>query len=114
MARSLEPISTTVYASIKEKRENRTKEELHFTNPKLFKVIILNDHYTTVDFVIDILLHIFNKDYQEALTLTYEVHQKGAGVCGEYPYDIAMTKIKECEQEARQNGFPLKLICEEI
>ena len=94
--------------------EEKTQESIDTIHPNLCKVIILNDDHTTINFVIDILLNIFHKSHEEAVALTYEVHEKGSGVCGEYPYDIAMTKTHEAEKEARKNGFPLKLICEEL
>ena len=90
-----------------------SKPDVSLQDPVLYKVIILNDDYTTVDFVVEILLTIFHKTYQEAVELTYDVHHKGSGVCGTYTYDIATTKIKEAKKEAKKDGFPLRLICEE-
>lgn len=95
--------------SILEKTRTNTKID----DPVMYKVIILNDDYTTVDFVVEILLDIFSKSYQEAVELTYIVHQQGSGLCGTYPYDIAKTKVKQAHRSARKNNFPLKLICEE-
>jgi len=92
----------------------KTNTKIKQIDPIMYKVIILNDDYTTVDFVVDILLKVFNKSYQEAVELTHIVHQKGSGLCGTYTYDIAITKIKQVHKNARKNEFPLKLICEEV
>jgi ATP-dependent Clp protease adaptor protein ClpS len=92
----------------------KTKTDIEIKDPVLYKVIILNDDYTTVDFVVDVLQNIFDKSYQEACELTQIVHTKGSGLCGTYPYDIAETKIKQTRKYAKKNDFPLNLICEEI
>lgn len=75
--------------------------------PRLFKVILLNDDYTTMDFVVYILETIFNKDKLEATSIMLNVHKRGKGIAGIYPRDIAETKIKEVHQIARDNNYPL-------
>jgi ATP-dependent Clp protease adaptor protein ClpS len=80
--------------------------------PKMYKVVLLNDHYTTMDFVIQILMGIFNKSYEEAVAVTLAVHKQGKGVAGIYTYDIAQTKVKLVKDLAREHGHPLQLIAE--
>lgn len=80
--------------------------------PKKYKVILLNDNYSTVDFVIEILIQIFKKSLDEATEITMNVHENGRGVCGIYTYEIAQTKIAEVKATARRAEFPLKAIAE--
>jgi len=87
--------------------------EMKLDEPKKFKVIMLNDDYTTMDFVVEILTSIFKKRQKEAIDLTFEIHKKGSAICGIYTYEIALTKIKQVEYNARKAGFPLKTIMEE-
>jgi ATP-dependent Clp protease adaptor protein ClpS len=82
-------------------------------HPKQYKVFLLNDDYTSMDFVVDILMNIFRKSFHEAHTIMLEVHEKGRGLCGIYPYEIAETKVNQVGSAARENGFPLKAILEE-
>ena len=72
-----------------------------------------NDDYTTMEFVVEVLMGIFNKGASEATKIMLDVHKKGAGVAGIYPYDIAMTKVSQAHNEAREKGFPLKLSLKE-
>lgn len=81
--------------------------------PKMYRVFILNDHYTTMDFVVEVLVTVFNKPAAEATLLMLDVHKKGRGVCGVYTYDIAMTKIAAVHGMAKEKGFPLKCGYEE-
>jgi ATP-dependent Clp protease adaptor protein ClpS len=83
-----------------------TLQEL--TEPPLYKVLLLNDHYTTMDFVVQILMEIFHKPLEEATRIMLEVHHKGKGVCGIYPKEIAETKVYEVHERAQANGFPLR------
>lgn len=84
------------------------------SEPRLYRVILHNDHYTTMEFVIEVLIKIFQKTTAEATRIMLEVHKKGQGVCGVYTYDIARTKASQVMQLARQLSFPLKCSCEEI
>ena len=81
--------------------------------PKMYKVLLLNDDYTPMDFVIEILMDIFGKDESEAIDLMLNVHEKGKAVCGIYVYDIAETKVVQVQNRAKENEFPLKTIMEE-
>lgn len=80
--------------------------------PRLYKVIYLNDDYTTVNFVVDTLIKFFNKSFEEAISLAMNIHNKGTGVAGIYTLDVAETKANLTMDLARKNGFPLLLILE--
>ncbi|MDR3168079.1 MAG: ATP-dependent Clp protease adapter ClpS [Treponema sp.] len=90
------------------KKEERLKE------PEEFRVILLNDHYTTMDFVVDILMLIFRKNQEEANRIMLDVHRKGRGIVGVYPWDIAQTKANQVHLLAREHEFPLRCIVERI
>lgn len=81
--------------------------------PKMYRVILLNDDYTTMEFVVKILMTVFNKNVNEAEKIMLDVHYKGKGIVGVYTYDIARTKIISVEKLARMEEFPLKVIMEE-
>lgn len=89
----------------------RTREQTK--QPRLFKVLLLNDDYTTMDFVIEVLESIFNKAPAEAHRIMMAVHTQGKGLCGVYPYEIAETKVDTVVERARESGFPLKATMEE-
>ena len=80
--------------------------------PELFKVLLLNDDYTTMDFVIEVLETIFNKQPAEAYRIMMLVHTQGRGLCGVYPHEIAETKVEAVVNTARDHGFPLKAAME--
>lgn len=75
-----------------------------------YTVILLNDNYTTKEFVVEVLLRIFHKTESEAICIMENVHQKGMGVVGVYAYDIAATRVDLVTQNARANGFPLRCV----
>ncbi len=87
--------------------------EVSLKHPKKYKVFILNDDYTSMDFVVDVLMSIFHKSYQEAENIMLEVHKKDKGLCGVYTYEIAETKVMQVIKKAKDNNFPLKAIMEE-
>jgi ATP-dependent Clp protease adaptor protein ClpS len=82
--------------------------------PGRFAVILLNDNYTTMEFVMDVLRRYFKKNTVEAHALMLQVHEKGRGVAGIYTFEIAETKVAQVTREARGKGFPLQLILEEV
>lgn len=88
-------------------------EETKVKYPKKYKVLILNDDYTSMEFVIDILMSIFHKSIQEAENIMLEVHKKQKGVCGVYTNEIAETKVMQVHKRARESGFPLRAEMEE-
>lgn len=75
--------------------------------PKKYKVILHNDDYTTMDFVVFILTTIFHKTSSEATEIMIEVHEKGKGICGEFTKEIAFAKVAQVTKLAKQNDFPL-------
>lgn len=89
-----------------------TEDEVEIKEPQMFKVVLLNDNYTTMDFVVLMLEHVFKKTPSEAQQIMLNVHEKGAGVAGIYTKDIAETKIALVHQLAQTNEFPLKCAME--
>jgi ATP-dependent Clp protease adaptor protein ClpS len=90
------------------RQEKKTKE------PGEFQVILLNDHYTTMDFVVHILMAVFHKDEADAHRIMMDVHRKGRGIVGLYPWDIAQTKADQVHIAAREHEFPLRCIVEAL
>ena len=90
----------------KEKTAPKLKE------PDEYRVILLNDHFTTMDFVVEILMVIFHKSSEDANRIMLDVHKKGKGLVGLYPWDIAITKTEQVHAAARENEFPLRCIVE--
>ena len=88
----------------------RTRQQTK--RPELYKVLLLNDDYTTMDFVVEVLESIFNKAPAEAYRIMMAVHTQGKVLCGVYPYDIAETKVETVIDRAREHGFPLKATME--
>jgi len=88
-------------------------DELATKEPAKYKVLLLNDDYSSMDFVIDILMTIFHKSYAESEKIMLEVHKTQRGLCGIYTYEIAETKVAQVTKIAREQGFPLKAIMEE-
>lgn len=76
--------------------------------PRKSMVIMHNDNYTTMDFVVQVLIEVFNKNIQDARKIMMTIHEKGRGVCGVYPMEIAETKIAVVHGRAREAGFPLR------
>lgn len=93
---------------IKEKIREEVKE------PDMYRVLLLNDDYTTTDFVVEILVSIFHKPPIEAAKIMMDVHKKGRGIVGLYTYDIAATKIAQVHIIAKEREFPLKCIMERV
>ena len=87
--------------------------EVKVKKPKRYMVLMHNDDYTTMEFVVEVLVEFFNKSAAEAAKVMLDVHKKGAGIAGIYPYDIAVTKINQVHNKARKTGFPLKLSLKE-
>lgn len=81
--------------------------------PRMYKVILHNDDYTTMDFVVEVLTRVFQKSTEDANKIMLDVHQKGAGICGVYTLDIAATKTLRVHDMARSRQFPLKCSYEE-
>ena len=81
--------------------------------PKLYRVVLLNDDYTTMEFVVAVLEEVFRKSPAEAYRLMMQIHSQGRAVCGAYTYDVAETKVGAVRELAAQAGFPLQASLEE-
>jgi len=95
---------------IKTRPSTKTNEKVK--EPEEFRVILLNDHYTTMEFVVEVLVVIFHKSVVDANHIMMDVHKKGKGVVGVYTWDIAATKIEQVHSAARANNFPLRCMLE--
>ncbi len=80
--------------------------------PPLYKVLLLNDDYTPMEFVVIVLKRFFRMDMEEATRVMLHVHQKGVGICGIFPYEVAETKVNQVMEFARQNQHPLQCTLE--
>lgn len=89
-----------------------TKTRPKTKKPSLYKVLLLNDDYTPMEFVIHVLEKYFSKGREEATRIMLHVHQKGVGVCGVFTYEVAETKVTQVMDLARQNGHPLQCTME--
>ena len=88
------------------------KEKTDLKEPNLYRVFLHNDHYTTMEFVVEILRRVFHKPLPTATKIMLDVHRKGRGNVGVYTYDIARTKVAEVLAMAREKEFPLKCTME--
>ena len=91
-----------------------TKERVKVKKPQMFKVLLINDDYTTMDFVVAILEGVFKKSPAEAVRIMLQVHKRGSGVCGIFSRQIAESKIKIVHDKAQAEGFPLRCTMEEV
>ena len=80
--------------------------------PSMYKVLLLNDDYTPMEFVVYVLERFFNKQSEEATQIMLHVHQRGVGICGVYSYEVAETKVTQVMDFARQNEHPLQCTLE--
>ena len=97
-------------ASPGEKLQERVKTQQK--EPELYQVLLLNDDYTTMEFVVNVLESVFQKSPAEAFQIMMHVHTNGRGLAGVYPWEVAETKVETVVSLAREAGFPLKAITE--
>jgi ATP-dependent Clp protease adaptor protein ClpS len=90
------------------------KIEENIKEPENFRVILLNDNYTTMEFVVAVLIEIFHKDISDANRIMLDVHKKGKGIVGVYTWDIAATKTEQVHLVARAHEYPLRCIIEPV
>jgi ATP-dependent Clp protease adaptor protein ClpS len=93
-----------------EKLQERVKVQKQ--EPTLYKVVLLNDDYTTMEFVVSVLEAVFDKSPAESFRIMMHVHQQGRGIAGVYPWDVAETKTETVTNLAREAGYPLRAVTE--
>lgn len=98
----------------KHREKTSSESEVETQEPSLYQVILLNDDYTTMEFVVLVLEQIFQRSREEAAQIMLAVHHQGSGVAGTYTKEIAETKISLVHHIARQNEFPLKCLMEPV
>ncbi len=86
--------------------------EPQLQSPPLYRVVMLNDDFTPMEFVVDILMRFFHKSEASANTMMLQIHHEGSVVCGIFPRDIAETKVQQVETASRTSGHPLRCIAE--
>ncbi len=91
--------------------ELEEQEEISFL--KRYKVVLLNDDFTSMDFVVEILMEVFAHQLDSAINVMLNIHREGRGVCGVYTFEVAETKISQVKKLAKENEYPLKAIMEE-
>ena len=96
----------------KEQQQTRERSRVQVDEPRRYKVIIYNDDFTTMEFVVQVLVQVFYKSEPEAVQLMLQVHHSDKAVVGVYSFDVAMSKMQKATLMARQAGFPLRLTCE--
>ncbi len=89
--------------------QTAVNQEVRVRKPDMYAVIMFNDEITTMDFVVEVLMKVFNKSAQEASNIMMEIHQKGHGLAGVFIYDIAVTKKMQADQMSAAKKFPLRL-----
>ena len=102
---------SSVLPEITEETDSKDEEKLQ--PPSMYKVILHNDDYTTMEFVVEILMDVFNKEFEVATLIMLDVHNEGMGICGVYPYEIAETKVGVVRNLALEKEFPLKCTIEQ-
>ena len=93
--------------------EHELADAIKLTYPPKYKVYLLNDNYTSMDFVVEILTNVFYKTAEDAENIMLEIHKKERGLCGVYTHEIAETKVTQVARRAKDSGFPLKATMEE-
>ncbi len=89
-----------------------TKTRPETKKPSMYKVLLLNDDYTPMEFVVQVLEQLFHKGHEEATRIMLHVHQRGLGICGVFPFDVAETKVAQVMDASRRNQHPLQCTLE--
>jgi ATP-dependent Clp protease adaptor protein ClpS len=95
------------------KIEEEVEVSLELEEPRLYRVLLHNDDYTSMEFVVEVLMSIFHKNAMEAEKIMFQIHEQGMGICGVYSFEIAQTKAEQVRRRAKQNEFPLLATIEE-
>ena len=93
---------------VAERKTQKTKP------PQMFQVVMLNDDYTPMEFVVVVIQEFFNKDRETATQIMLKIHLDGKGICGVYSRDVAATKVQQVQEAARQAGHPLQCLSEPV
>ena len=97
--------------------DNQTRADVRsrtgIKRPPMFTVLMHNDDYSTMEFVVEALVAVFHKSPTEANRIMLHIHFKGSGICGTYPYEVAETKVSKVHDMARKEGFPLRCSLEQ-
>ena len=105
--------NTIIYVNMpQEQSKIRERQKIDLREPRRYKVLIHNDDFTTMDFVVKVLREVFYLSDENAQALMLQVHHSGKAVVGIYTYDIAVSKMQKATNMARENGFPLRLTVE--
>lgn len=96
------------------KAQEETSLSHEFEEPAQYRVVLLNDDFTTKEFVVAVLVAVFHKAQGDAQAIMEDVHRKGRGVVGSYAYDIAATRCLQVHEAAKSNGFPLRCVMERV
>ncbi|EPR31555.1 ATP-dependent Clp protease adapter protein clpS [Alkalidesulfovibrio alkalitolerans DSM 16529] len=97
-----------------ERRDADTLLDDEIREPRRYKVLLHNDHYTTMEFVVRVLVEVFHKNEAQATRIMLSVHNQGKGVCGIYTAEVAETKVNMVHNLAKQAGYPLRSSMEEV
>jgi ATP-dependent Clp protease adaptor protein ClpS len=92
----------------------KTIERTEVRYPDRFKIIMWNDDFTPMDFVVQLLVELFDRPLNEAKTIMVDIHEEGKGIAGEYNFEIAEQKVHEGSTISRHNGYPLKITMEKM
>ena len=98
---------------IENQHEHELEEIIELKKPKMYKVMLLNDDFTSMEFVMNTLMGIFHKSEEDAYKITMYIHNKGSGLCGIYTREIAETKVAQVLNSAKKSKFPLRAVMEE-
>ncbi|HXH72267.1 MAG TPA: ATP-dependent Clp protease adapter ClpS [Mariprofundaceae bacterium] len=101
-----------ILSPVIEHKHEAEAAEPQLQRPPMYRVILLNDDYTPMDFVVQILVDLFQHPVETATRLMLQVHEKGSAVCGIYPYQIAESKVARVESTSRKEGYPLRCMLE--
>lgn len=93
--------------------QEQSDTDIELKEPSMYKVLIHNDDYTTMEFVVEVLMFVFNKPEESAYAIMMDVHRHRIGICGVYTYDVAETKVNTVHALASERGFPLRTTIEE-
>ena len=97
--------------SVQSQIQERTRTGLK--EPRMYQVVMHNDDFTTMEFVVDILISIFHKDEASAQEIMLKVHKQGRAAVGIYPYDLAVSRVRDSMARAKAEGFPFRMTVEE-